>query len=254
MTHRGRVSRGRVELWRIVLTLFPPRSRYHRAAPRAGGLIESLGSCEWAALETDDRLVHEVERRVGDLVGCPAHKNDGGVKLSYTHYGQQGGDPRRAPDGSHLDTNKRPHRFVTVLIYLNDVHHGGETVFPLAGCSPALLGAATDLAEAGMHHTQDAPKSNRLKVCAGLVDRHAEDAAAGKCGAKVAPRKGTACVFYGINPAGAVEPASFHFGATLTKPCAGKWTIQYFKELPAEVRHPAGREGFAGVAHPGNRR
>ena len=65
-----------------------------------------------------------------------------------------------------------------------------------------------------------------------------------------APARGSACVFYTMGSDGDVDPSSFHFGASVVNPCAGKWTLQFFKELPAASRSPAGRVAYARKIHP----
>ena len=244
---------------------------YHRCAPSAGGLTLALGTCEWAPTSATDALAIDVEARVGALVSCVPHALDGGIKLQYTHFAARPGgteqtsarakdaDKARAPEGAHLDTNKRPHRHCTVLIYLNDVGEGGETVFPLAGLTDeaahgrGLLKAARLAAAEGKHHTHD--KSDDESVAAALkaINVQAERAAAGDGGLKVQPRKGLAVVFYSMGADGDVDPQTFHFGASLTAPGAGKWTMQFFKELPADARSAAGRAAYAREVHPLNR-
>lgn len=223
-----------------------------RSAPSSGGLIHALGSADWPPCKATDALAAEVEERVGRLVGCAPHANDGGVKLAFTHYDPAAPRGVRAPEGMHLDTNKQPHRFVTVLVYLNDVagEHGGETCFPLAGASDAERAPARELAVAGSHHTHDRPKEPRLKAALGVMNALAERGARGEGGIRVSPRRGSACVFYSIDRRGAVDADSFHFGASLTAPSAGKWTLQFFKELPLDARSAAGRKAYAARAHP----
>jgi prolyl 4-hydroxylase len=224
------------------------RLGHHRSSPSSGGLIHALGSSEWAAREATDPMAAALEERAGRLVGCAPHAEDGGFKLAYTHHEPE--HSVRAPEGVHLDTNKRPHRHVTVLVYLNDVAKGGETVFPLAGASASLRSAAEQLAENGIHHTFDSAPDKRLGAALKLVNAQAERAAKGECGLKVKPQRGAACVFYTMGPSGAVDPNSFHFGSSIVAPCAGKWTLQFFKELPVEFRSQAGRAKYARQCHP----
>ena len=139
---------------------------------------------------------------------------------------------------------------MTVLVYLNDVSNGGETIFPLAGASASLKSAANDLVSNGIHHTHDQPTNKRLEAALKLVNAQAERAARDECGLKVAPKRGAACVFYTMGPSGAVDPNSFHYGSSITKACAGKWTLQFFKELPTEFRSQAGRARYAKQVHP----
>ena len=137
-----------------------------------------------------------------------------------------------------------------VLVYLNDVHDGGETVFPLANGSSSMKAAATELAAAGVHHSKDQTSEPRLQAAAKLLDTQAERAAKGEGGLKVVPTRGAACVFYTLGASGDVDASSFHFGASVVAPCAGKWTIQFFKELPASARSPAARKEYARRYHP----
>ena len=130
--------------------------------------------------------------------------------------GALGRCPRSASRAAlHLDTNKRPHRHVTVLVYLNDVTEGGETVFPLANAHESLKSAAHELAVAGLHHTQDKPENERHENIMKILNQAGEDAAEGKAGAKVHPSRGTACVFYSMLPTGEVDSSSYHFGVCL---------------------------------------
>lgn len=243
------------------------RIGHHMCAPSAGGLSLALGTCEWPPLSTSDPLLADVEARVGVLVACAPHELDGGIKLQHTHHDEKplagtpkdkalakakGGAATRIPEGAHLDTNKRPHRHVTVLVYLNDVEHGGETVFPLAGSETdaKLLEAARVAAESGKHHTHDQADDDNVRSALRAINEQGERAAAGKGGRRVTPQKGTAVVFYSMGAEGAVDPATFHFGASITAPGPGKWTMQFFKELPRDVRMPAARAAYARAVHP----
>jgi hypothetical protein len=101
---------------------------------------------------------------------------------------------------------------------------------------------------AGKHHTLDS--TDDKKAAMNLINTMAERAAEGACGLKVRPSRGSACVFYSMAPNGSVDSNSYHFGASITAPCAGKWTLQFFKELPLAARSPAGRKAYAAEYHP----
>ena len=71
------------------------------------------------------------------------------------------------------------------------------------------------------------------------------------CKVCVAPRRGTACCFYTLEPSAAVDPRSFHFGASLLEAGAGKWTLQFFKQLPVAARaSERARRAFIEERHP----
>ena len=67
---------------------------------------------------------------------------------------------------------------------------------------------------------------------------------------RFSPQQGTACVFYTSTREGGVDAASFHFGQAVRGHGAGKWTLQFFKERPAEARTPDGRRRFAEHVYP----
>ncbi len=269
-----------------------------RGCPRGGtpAVPGALGQCEWPPLMANDPIASEVEARVGELVGCPPHAADGGVKLMYTPHadelaGREGPEDARAPLGVHVDTNKAPHRWVTVLVYLNSLPTGcgGETCFPLAApfepSSRSLAAAAAQapppprgtregieaaraLLAAGCHHTRDTvivkgagkPVGDPgLLAAAETLERVSEasmradegEGGEGGGGVCVAPRRGTACCFYTLEPSAAVDPRSFHFGASLLEAGAGKWTLQFFKQLPVAARaSERARRAFIEERHP----
>ncbi|MEX3899582.1 2-oxoglutarate-dependent dioxygenase [Paraburkholderia sp. JPY432] len=88
----------------------------------------------------EDRLIARIERRIASLTNWPLENGEG---LQVLHYDTRGEYSPHfdffAPDqpGSAIHTAKGGQRVATLIIYLNDVADGGETVFPTAGLSVA---------------------------------------------------------------------------------------------------------------------
>ncbi|WP_338469770.1 2OG-Fe(II) oxygenase [Niallia sp. XMNu-256] len=82
---------------------------------------------EYALRETP--LIHKIERRIQETTNYPI---DHGESLQVLHYNK--GDEYKAHydyfPNSKVDATKGGQRVATLLIYLNDVTEGGETVFP----------------------------------------------------------------------------------------------------------------------------
>ena len=227
---------------------------------------------------------------VQDLLHCPPTAQETQPNLHCT-------DPSAGTGltlGLHVDTNLKPQRFATVLLYLRDAPAGGggETLFPLSGIQSKphplaldhLLALDADhLINGGCSHTRRAPEalaSSAARMCRAAVNlaasraRTADDlkdslwcgggeikprwldsvgetrtatsgarsacaprgvgeggGTAFKGGTIVRPRAGRVVVFFTRLDNGDVDRQSWHGGADSTDP-QGKWTLQFFKEVP----------------------
>jgi prolyl 4-hydroxylase len=88
----------------------------------------------------EDELIVRLERRFGDLMNCPVVNGEG---LQVLHYAV-GAEYRPHFDyfspsqsGSNVHLNRGGQRVATLIVYLNDVQSGGETVFPEIAMSVA---------------------------------------------------------------------------------------------------------------------
>ncbi|MGF6933313.1 hypothetical protein OKW41_002452 [Paraburkholderia sp. UCT70] len=88
----------------------------------------------------EDALIARIERRIESLTNWPLENGEG---LQVLHYDRSGKySPHRdffTPDqpGSAVHTAQSGQRVATLIMYLNDVADGGETVFPSASLSVA---------------------------------------------------------------------------------------------------------------------
>ena len=157
----------------------------------------------------------------------------------------------------HVDSNNGfPHRYATVLAYLNDTS-GGATCFPAAGTARAAKDAAVRLLAAGYTHTDSAVRQDDDEgafddACALLENgsRLMLDDVRPHGGVRVQPKAGAAACFWSLGDDGAVDPASWHGGARVVGGEVGssyfengKWTLQSFRQLP-ENKRDADRADF----------
>lgn len=88
----------------------------------------------------ENEFIQEIDERLGEIIKLPIENGEG---LQILNYGL-GGEykphfdyfpPEQA--GSAVHVNKGGQRVVTVILYLNDVDEGGETIFPDVGLKVA---------------------------------------------------------------------------------------------------------------------
>jgi prolyl 4-hydroxylase len=88
----------------------------------------------------EDAFIERMDRRIASLMNWPVENGEG---LQILHYGTTGEYRPHfdyfPPDqpGSAVHTAQGGQRVATLVVYLNDVPDGGETIFPEAGMSVA---------------------------------------------------------------------------------------------------------------------
>jgi len=95
-------------------------------------------------------------------------------------------------------------RYITLLLYLNDVQEGGYTSFPMAQ---------------GFNDSYSAVEHVPPGDCRGL---------------RVKPEKGAALLFYNTNPAGSLDQYSYHLGCDIIK--GEKWVANKWIWRPTTLK------------------
>lgn len=79
-----------------------------------------------------DPIIHRIESRIALYTGIPIHPDEDMIHFArITPRGSHPRDGYYAPFGLHSDSDTRPHRAKTVIVYLEGVIEGGRTIFPL---------------------------------------------------------------------------------------------------------------------------
>lgn len=142
--------------------------------------------------------------------------------------------------GLHIDVNGGfVHRVCTVIIYLNDGVEGGRTVFPCAGGSVESQRLGEVLLERRCFHSTSAEIVEADEPASRLM----ELASSARTTLRVRPQRGAAVLFFSLLPvpgdaadeAPRPDPWSWHGGAGVHG-VLGKWTLQYFREVPKKYR------------------
>ncbi|CAI5932445.1 unnamed protein product [Closterium sp. NIES-64] len=163
----------------------------------------------------EDAVMRTVEQRISEWTFLPLQNQEALQVLRYTK-GQKY-EPHVDYFHDAVNTQRGGHRYATVLMYLNNVTLGGETVFPKV--------------------KDDSPKDETWSDCA-------------KGFLAVKPEKGDALLFFNLHPDGTPDPASLHYACPVVhgvKWSAPKWIhVADFDKPLASADAGAGGAAAAG--------
>ena len=153
----------------------------------------------------EDPIVARIEERIAAFAMVPEDHGEGIQILRYEK--DQKYDPHFDYFQDDENIKHGGQRVATVLMYLSDVERGGETVFPRGERLAKEYEAAF------------VPNENGEDVAAAKT-RPPSACAAGKL--HVQPRKGSALLFWSVDPMGHDDPQSLHGGCAVER--GVKWT------------------------------
>ena len=104
-------------------------------AQGGAGFLAPASSSRFKEAARSDPIIARLEARIANATGIAPHAHEDLV--SFARIRTRGNDIKQgyyAPFGLHHETDGRPYRAKTILLYLQAPKEGGRTIFPL--CSP----------------------------------------------------------------------------------------------------------------------
>ena len=168
-----------------------------------------------------DTVVENIEKRAAEWAMIPASHQEQLHVLRYAE-GQQYKDHHDAFDVAvqkKIAFDNGRQRLATVLMYLDDVEEGGETVFPHPNARWSETADRTGGGGVGRRTNRTRDDDGKTKPTSGW-------SACASRGPAVRPAKGDALLFYDLNLKGELDDAALHAGCPVlrgTKWTATKW-------------------------------
>ena len=192
-----------------------------------------------------DLVIKNIELRVANWTGITPHLHEDMLSIARILPKKNGNLIRGGnyfPYGLHHETDTRPHRTKTIIMYMVQPEAGGRTAFPLLGKqSPDSQNLLSDISsqlngfEKGYsRHVSFDPKLDHP------YNTHFEKTCKGTAGISIVPSSGSALLFssaFGLNPQGSeyiYNQHAWHCGCNVQE--GEKIIMTKFKETPMRER------------------
>ena len=196
-----------------------------------------------------DPVIRRLEQRIASATGIPIHSDEDMV--SFARIRNRAKSSARGgfflPFGLHLETDTRPHRSKTVLIFLHPPREGGRTVFPLltplnstGKLPPEQQLQRESLVKQLATQFGGPPEYARHAATPPAESKHPlmdllEDACRGTFGLSVEPEAGAALMWsHLIDESDDWDQTRWHDGCNVIQ--GTKIILQKFKEVPRKER------------------
>ena len=212
---------------------------------------------KWTAAE--QRLIVDLEARLGEITGCPPHDEEMPLLLLHERPAAEpkpAARPRRTTaaispsatrfaSGLHVDPNGgMERRYASALLYLTTPTTGGQTVFPFGrGIDEATLAASRKMIKSRCFHTSNSKRTEARTIEVAAADAptvRTPPTGAGHAttthGVATRAVAGNLLVFWSRTADGSIDPRSWHTGEDVPFDATDdKWLLRKFKEVPVKT-------------------
>ncbi|CAE7801736.1 P4H7 [Symbiodinium microadriaticum] len=188
-----------------------------------------------------DPVISRIEKRIANITGVPAHPHEDILSIVRTN--PRNLEPRGGyfpPAGLRHDSDSRPHRSWTLLVFLEVPEEGGRIIFPVAGPAPrdGEQSERHRQFHRGLQEQFGGAKQNYSRsVRFDPSMEHPfmdliEESCRGSYGVAVTPKPGSALLF----PSDSASRRTWYGECNVIN--GSKVTLQKYKELPLAQRDP----------------
>eukprot|EP01060_Flectonema_neradi_P014454 TRINITY_DN21126_c0_g1_i1.p1 TRINITY_DN21126_c0_g1~~TRINITY_DN21126_c0_g1_i1.p1 ORF type:complete len:325 (+),score=53.20 TRINITY_DN21126_c0_g1_i1:81-1055(+) len=228
-----------------VLRLISENGGWEASRTGNGDWLVPKNQKKLASKFNQDPIIRDIELRVANYTGIQPHPHEDMLNVARILPRKEGGKIRGGyyfPHGLHHETDTRPHRSKTIIMYLKQPTSGGRTAFPLLG---KRTRGAEDLeqdlqSQFSYHENHYSRHVSFDPTLDHPYNTHFEKTCRGQSAVSIEPKAGTAVMFhssFGLNPKGdeyLYNLPAWHCGCNVLE--GEKIIMTKFKEVPMNKR------------------